>query len=102
MSDETIDIKGLDKAELLHALYHGTRALGLGRLHDNSGLTVDDMRAVLAKDEGSAYQYDFDYFAGRPLKCNIGGDSFDPRLYDRDAGPGAAALAVAKLRAKAA
>jgi hypothetical protein len=117
MSDDNeISYDGVDEADLVLGLYRGTRALGMGRLHDAPGITVEDVRADLAgmRDVGefgiptmdmpdrrgdSAIR--FDYYRGRPLKCSL-----DParkvlrgvRLYDRDAGAGAAAAVVARLR----
>lgn len=99
--DNEIDISGIDPGALLAALHNGTRPLGLGRLHDiGRDMTPDEARAEL-KDwpTQSGGRYRFDYFHGRPLKV-----SFDDKilrgvgLYDRDAGDGACARAVAKAR----
>ena len=35
-----ISIKGLDKAKVLQALHNGTRALGMGVLHDIGPISV--------------------------------------------------------------
>ena len=117
MNDE-ISYEGIDEAVLIHGLYHGTRPLGLGFLQNVDGLTVDQVRAELA----SAYkrpeygvpaldapneEHDgnirFDYFHGRPLKLtlNTKAKTFAPRLYDRDAGSGAAQRVVDSLRVAA-
>lgn len=85
-----VNIKGLDKAEVLKALHDGTRPLGMGFLQARENVPIEDFRAL-----GTGYA---DYVFGRSIKCNIDGDEFDPRLYDRDAGPGAAARAIARLR----
>ena len=93
MSNDTIDIKGLDRLKLLQALYDGTRALGLGFLYDRpSGLP-----------EGIAVRYEpassyIDYCEGRPIKSDLSKDEVDPWAYDRDAGTGAFAAAVDRLR----
>ena len=101
-----ISIKGLDKAEVLAALVNGTRALGFGSFHDKGRFTADDARAFVERgtnDMGfrmGEARWRFDYVAGRPLKCDLSGDEFDERLYDRDAGDGAAERALAALRAQ--
>lgn len=80
---ETIDISGIDRAELLAALYNGTSALGFGKMHDlGRDMTVEEARDILAKTEGA---FNFDYLLGRPLKMWIEDDKlFRPDLYDRD------------------
>jgi hypothetical protein len=45
-----------------------------------------DIETAVAK----GYGLSFDYYFGRPLKVDLSGDEFDPWLYDRDAGTGAA------------
>lgn len=90
----TIDIAGLDKAEVLAALHGASRQQGMGVLQPDKPLTVDEARAIL--DDGAEY---FDYVRGRVMKIALRGDYLDPRLYDRDNGEGAAARVIATLRA---
>lgn len=40
----------------------------------------------------------FDYVEGHVIKCDISGDEFDERLYDRDCGEGRAAEVIEALR----
>jgi hypothetical protein len=89
-----IDISGLDKAEVLHALYHRSHVQGLGILQAIPEYTVDDARKDLDEQPG----YYFDYLHGRVLKVDLFGDSFDSWLYDRDCGEGAAEAAINELR----
>lgn len=98
-----ISYEGIDEAELIHALHHGTRAQGMGVLHNRPSLTVEDVRAEPA-ERPAHVRYSFDYYHGRPLKVRLDTDAkeFDPRLYDRDAGTGTAQQVVDRLRAKAA
>ena len=91
-----IDITGLDKAEVLHALYHRSRYQGLGLYAAVIKYSVEDARRDYAASE-SKY---FDYLYGRVLKVDLSKDSFDSRLYDRDCGEGAAEEAINKLRGK--
>ncbi len=111
-----IDIKGIDKAELLAALVNGARPdtaievrpseeLGFGRLQDDGkGMSTEEAQTWI--DEVRSHdtvtfankRLSFDYVKGRPINSNIAGDEFDERLYDRDQGQGAAAAVVARLR----
>lgn len=91
--DGYVDISNLDKAEVLVALYNGSRQQGMGYLHASgaSGLSLEDARALLEQTK------DFDYLRGRVMKINLSKDSFNPWGYDRDIGQGAAARIVADL-----
>lgn len=87
---DEIDITGMDKAEVLAKLYNAARAQGMGLLHyDPQPMTADEAQKIL--DAGHKY---FDYLKGRVMKVRLGGDTLDPRLYDRDNGKGAAARAL--------
>lgn len=109
---EKISIAGLDKAAVLAALHNGTRAVGMGVVHDiGRDMTVEEARGFLEAgrdtrrmfgDPSNQPKLYFDYLKGRPLKVDISGDEFDPRLYDRDAAPGAAQRAIDKLKQHAA
>lgn len=48
-------------------------------------------------DSGKARLY-FDYVDGHVIKCDLSGDEFNPALFDRDCGEGAAAKAIENLR----
>ena len=96
MQDGHIDITGIDKVDLLIGLYHGTHPLGMGIIHNDPGFGSDEAEAALAAEPSGR----LDYVAGRPIKANISGDSFDPWLYDRDAGEGAAQRVVDGLKPK--
>lgn len=81
-----IDIKGLDKAEVLKALYDNSHVKGMGFLQavPAGTVAVDHCRELLKQ---STY---FDYLYGRVLKVDLSGDKFDERLYERDNGFGSA------------
>ena len=91
-----VDIKGLDKARVLKALYDHSHVQGSGFLQavPDGVVTVEHCAELLAK-----YSY-FDYLHGRVLKVDLSGDEFDERLYDRDCGEGAAQKAVDSVRAE--
>lgn len=88
-----IDIKGLDKAEVLKALYDNSHVKGMGFLQavPAGTVTVDHCRELLKQ---STY---FDYLYGRVLKVDLSGDKFDERLYERDNGFGSAGRAITPL-----
>lgn len=114
MEREEIDITGLDKAELLAALYNASHAQGLGFLQARDGEMTkeqaqniidgegDDLRRTFGQDDPRrAPQLYFDYLYGRVLKVDLSGDSLGTWAYDRDNVKGQAARIVAEVRAKA-
>ena len=94
-----VDIKGLDKAEVLYTLWRHSHTQGNSFL----GLTPEGFTLQKARErikdlqEKNARLY-FDYVEGHVIKCDITDDTFDEFLYDRDCGPGAAENAINELR----
>ena len=79
-----------DKARALKALYNASKPLGLGALQfDPKPMTDSEAKQII--DSGQTY---FDYLKGRIMKVNLEGDTFDPWLFDRDNGQGAAEKAL--------
>lgn len=105
MSD-VLSYDGLDEADLIHALYHGTCALGMGILHDTPHLTVEQVRKDFGLDApvSPGFRIRIDYYCGRPLKTTIdrAAKTITTRLYDRDAGEGQAQRVVERLRSRGA
>lgn len=106
---ERVDISGLDKADLLAALYNCSQQFGAGFLHASgrNAMTVEHARNIIAGDPTTglfewelkdAKQLRFDYVHGRVLKVDISGDTVNPWGYDRDLGEGAVARVVERLR----
>lgn len=87
-----VNIKGLNKAKVLKALYDGSHVQGMGFLQAVPSFTEEDAVEVLKET------MDFDYLHGRVMKVNISGDEFNEWLYDRDNGAGAAQRAIDTLR----
>lgn len=88
-----IDISGLNKAAVLTALYNAAKPQGWGWIeYSPAPLTIEQAERLL---DGQTY---FDYVQGRVLKVNLAGDAFDPWLYDRDNGQGAARRAIDGLK----
>ena len=95
---DTINISGLDKAEVLQALFNASRQRGMGFL-DRSGasdMSIEDARKYVTN--GSQY---YDYLRGRVMKIDLSNDELSVWLYDRDNGQGAAARALSMLQSGA-
>ena len=94
-----MNIEGLDKAEVLAALYNGTRQQGMGFMQERGaeGMSVEQARKELA-DNKRAY---FDYLHGRVMKIDLSSDELDTWLYNRDNGHGAAEAIIEVLRPRA-
>jgi len=90
---EKIDLKGLDKAAVLAALFNASKPQGMGFMHyDPAPMTVEQAAELLKR---STY---FDYLQGRVMKIELSDDTLDPWSYDRDNGEGAAAATIASLQ----
>ncbi|MFH1186148.1 MAG: hypothetical protein V1755_14085 [Chloroflexota bacterium] len=87
-----MNIKGMDKARILKALYNRSQPIGMGMLHFTpTPMTTEDAQKII--DEGSLY---FDYLKGRVMKFSLAGDDMRTDLYNRDNGNGAAERAIAE------
>ncbi len=87
-----IDISKIGKAEALRRLYNKSKPQGMGFMHYTpADMTKEQAEAMIQR--AGAWLY-FDYVQGRVMKVDLSKDEFDPRLYDRDNGPGAAARAI--------
>jgi hypothetical protein len=96
MNYQPIDITGLDKAEILVALWNAAPspidALYLDK-DFKPQMEIDWARKLIAETP-DLY---FDYIGARCLKIDLSGDTLDARRYDRDAGQGAALRALTPL-----
>ena len=92
-----ISIEGLNKADVLAALYNSARPQSMGFLH----YTPELMTTAKAAEILATGQTYFDYLGGRVMKVDLGSDELREGLYDRDNGAGAAAKAIAGLTAGA-
>jgi hypothetical protein len=91
-----VNIEGLQKADVLAALYNASVARGNGLLDfDPRPMTREEAAELLRVAGLRPY---FDYLHGRVMKIDLSGSKeLDARLYDRDNGPGAAARAIEGL-----
>lgn len=91
---DKIDLKGLDKAAVLAALYNASKPQGMGFMnYDSTPMTVKQAGELLKR------QTNFDYLQGRVMKIDLAGDELDTWGYDRDNGEGAAKQAISALKA---
>lgn len=92
----TVSIAGLNKADVLAALYNAARPVGLGIFARKSEpMTREQAQELLDTGVPSLY---FDYVHGRPLKIDLADDELNTRLYNRDQGDGAAERVITELR----
>lgn len=101
MSEENISIEGLSKAAVLAALYNNARQQGMGfaQARGSTGMTEEQAQQEIdARKDGKGWRSYFDYLHGRVMKIDIGGDTLEPYLYDRDNGQGACAAVIDGLR----
>lgn len=91
--DSKIDISGIDKIELLRALW--TRQIVAAFFRFSEIPPPDFDESIAEKTIHDGY---IDYFCGRAIKADLSGDILDPRGYDRNAGAGRARESVASLR----
>ena len=87
-----IDIKSIHKTKLLRSLWENSQTASFFSM---SGLPAPDYDEQKAVNAVNGY---IDYFQGRVIKCDISGDTADPRLYDLDNGKGAFQKIVSQLR----
>ena len=99
-----VNIAGLDKAEVLLALWNASIMQGmsfLGFLRSGE-LTLEKARQEIERRRHKTFDGKdsiyFDYLNGMVMKVDIGQDEFNPTLYDRDNGEGAAQRAIDNLR----
>ena len=88
-----INIKGLEKAKVLKALYDASHVQGMGFLQARDSFTSEDAQKLIDENQ-SLY---FDYVYGRVLKVDLSKDEFDEYLFDRDNYNGAAKDAIDAL-----
>lgn len=103
----TINISGLNKAEVLAALYNASQVQGMGFLQARPGhvMTKEEAQSLI---DGETMETDysvsrgemgrdslyFDYLYGKVMKIDLSKDTLGVSLYDRDNGHGAAYKAL--------
>ena len=87
----TINISGMNKAEVLAKLFNASKQQGMGFMHGEGRQDMTIAQAGVILDTG---QMIFDYLKGRVMKIDLSGDELRTHLYDRDNGQGAAAMAL--------
>lgn len=95
MKPNSVDITGLDKVQVLMALYDKARCLGLGCLQFTpEPLSQEEAEKIYANNE----RLYFDYVKGRVIKVDLSRNSFSTVSFNRDNGEGAAERAIENLR----
>ena len=90
-----MNIRGMNKAKILAALYNNSRPQGIGAISASSmDMTEEEAQKLL--DDGQTY---FDYLGGRVMKVDLGSDELTTFLYDRDLGQGACERVVNSINA---
>jgi len=97
-----ISLEGLDRADVLAALYNRAKPQGLGGLHyEAEDMTRSEAEIIIKESTESRFSsLYFDYVKGRVMKVDLSTSVLNPRLYDRDNGDGAALQVIVELRAK--
>ncbi len=99
-----VNIKGMNKAEVLLALWKASQMQGMSFLGflASGELTLSQARKEIQERKHTSFDgmdsIYFDYLNGKVMKVDLGKDEFDPRLYDRDNGDGAAQRAIDNLK----
>ena len=93
---EVINIKGLDKAKVLAALYNNSRVQGFWEFQPGDHKTKI-MSYAEAQQHLASNTY-FDYLEGRVMKVDLSGDELNTWGFDRDNGEHAARNAIAEIR----
>lgn len=98
-----VNIKGLNKAEVLKTLFNNSKTIGYNAQMIEAGLidkakemTTDEAQAILDKMGKEKY---FDYLNGKVMKLDLtSNEEFNEWGYDRDNGEGSALKAINSLR----
>lgn len=94
----SVNIAGLNKAELLAALYNGSKVQGMGIFQAKSGAMTTKQAQEELDNNPSGY---FDYLHGKVMKVRLNEDEMRTDLYNRDNGYGKAERIIESLRKSA-
>ena len=92
-----VDISGLDKVEILQALFDRAQPVGMGYIHydKNHKLSQKDAQRILEEEDGDA-----DYIFGRYMKVDVSGDQLETWEYNSENGDNVAEEIIQELRKK--
>ncbi len=90
---DKVSIAGLNKADVLAALYNAAETHRLDLEFDQTPMTRTEAQGML-----DCKQVYFNYFNGRMLKLDLSGSEIDPLGYDRNNGSGKVAEVIKRLR----
>lgn len=89
-----VSIKGLNKAQVLAALYNGSKPQAFGFIHYTPQPMTEQEAAATIVNQG----FSFDYLNGRVMKIDISNDDVHTQGYDQDNGTGAVEGIINALR----
>jgi len=90
-----MDITGINKAEILQALYNGSKVIGMGIFQATDREVTKEIAQNLLNERPSK---SFDYLYGKVMKIDLSSDNLDTFLYNRDIGEGAAERIINAIR----
>lgn len=92
-----VNIKGLNKAEVLKVLFNASKVQGYNANKDlkPKDMSINEAQSII---ESAGETLHFDYLNGKVMKVDITGDELNPWGYDRDNGQGAAQIAIDTLK----
>lgn len=90
--DLVIDISGLDKADVLMALYNNSHFVIHNEEYESKDMTREEAKKILSESTW------VDYIKNRPIKVHFDEDYIFGNLYDRTNGQGACRKAIDELR----
>lgn len=95
-SKQVVDIQGLDKMQLLRALWKNQKPAIYFAMSGKRPPDFDEAEAkqALEGEQGGC----IDYLCGRAIKCDLSGDLVDPSAYDKLIGFGMFAAIVRALK----
>ena len=105
LSTDRVDIKGLDKAAILAALWNNARQFfenpSAPQREKDGDMSIEEARQVIESKiacRDGILEYNIGGLYGRTIKTDLSGDTMDPRSYDYDSGFGKAEEVIGVLR----
>ncbi len=89
-----VSTSGISRGKVLAALYNNSKVQGMGQLQARQGHVMDENEVEALLSESNY----FDYLYGKIMKVDLSDpEGFNPGLYDRDNGFGAAQAAISSI-----
>lgn len=95
---ETVNISGLNKIDLLKALWENSKPAAYFEHMVKTPPEFNVKEAAQALDQNLNSHFEVDYLSGRLIKCDFRNDEVSPKSYDKQFGSGSFKRVVDKLR----